>query len=665
MTVKLYIDLKKGWITDPRHGWEGGAQGGGAAGSGAPKPLDVKGDGAVTTTADPKRKLNPGVEYEYQGSKGGAAPAGEGWEKTSGSGYRRPKGMGGGKESKVDTEAETRQGDTKQAETKQAVTKQNTTDPFSPNPEDFKSDGPMEHYQHMETHAAAEGTDPKLTDMHRQLVEEKTQDFTHEDHRSLGEALGNEGMTDAAAKHTAVADSMAASAQQTAPEPETPEEGAARLKEKADGVKDAKVQEASNKKVKGAQDKHAKAQDTHKKHQTEAKEHRNAHVKAFTDTLNANAAVSKADEKRKKAAEVVTASAAKLKESESAAMSDHEKKADKAIGVAHKQHEKASAKAGSAAAAQVKATKRHKNVEAVVEKHTADINKHARERLKLQDKMQAHKDATPQHGDFEDTDKYNAAKSKHSLKGKALQAKLSENGSASSKSKQDLKEAKGKHQKTKKILAEADKAHKGAVKDAENAKKGHDGLVEGRKSLKAKDTPAVTKQREAHKAAEATAQDAEKGHASAVKDHEKAVKAEASAKKKADSSEERALKAEEAVGTAEEGVTTATKDAEAKQADQEKKAKDKEDAAAAKGSKGSGKEAGKAGGKEAGWLSGASSGFHAGRAMGESVGSAAASESGSGVASAAINYSTSGAVKAGHYILHPKAKRANFGAGAR
>lgn len=657
MNPVLYINLEKGWITDPERGLMGkegrAAQPAKASGgktlAGVKSPAAGGGGGAeAATTADPKRQLKPGVEYEYS-----KEAKGEGWEATSGGGFRRPVGSGGGKNKKVEESgAETGAQDKEQ----KAAGTEGTSDPFSPDPKDFEQDGPEEHYGHIKTHGAAEGTDPKLTDMHRKMVQEKTKDFTSDDHQALGDSLVNNEMPDEGAKHQAVAASMGAKAQQTAPEPETPEEGAARLKAKAGKVKDAQAAEQQDKKVTSAEDKHVKSKEKHaastKAHEESTKAHEESitsHAASKSETEKAKGAVGKAEEARNKAAGTVQATAAKLQSTEEAAKSGQEKAADKGIERASKQRQKHSNKAGSTGMNQKKAAKTHAAAEKEVGKHETTVNKHARDNLRLQDKKQSHKDAAPQHGDFQDTDKYNVAKAKHALKGKAIQAKISENKAASGKAKQNLAEAKGKVKGAKKNLSAADKTHKGAMKDFEGSKKDHDKQVKARQGMKSKDTPAVTKQREAAKAAANTLKEADKAHGDATKSHEKATKAEAGSKKKvegakakADKAKDASGKAEEAVGAAEEGVGAAKDESATKAKEAQQKAVDKE-------------EAGKAKTKGPGVLEGVRSGFHSGRAAGAAIGAAAARQEGGGaIASSVINYGTSGAVKMGHYLLNPQ-----------
>ncbi len=536
MTLMLYIALQ------PNDLVKAVTTGGAAAGRAKvdnKKDTGIVAGGAaeagLPATPDPQRKLNVGVEYEYESS--GTQPGGEGWERTSGEGWRRPIGSGGGKAKKVDTTG----GETpKEQEEQAAAGTQGTTDPFSPNPEDFESDGPMEHYQHIQTHSAQEGTDPKLTQMHRELINEKTEDFTAEDHTALASQLGNEGMEDEAGKHNAVAQSMQANAQQTEePEP-TPEQAAAADQEKKDQEKDDKTQATSDKKVAKAEEKQVKATEAHKE-ATAASDEAEKGVKQTAEEVNTTQKV-----------------------------------------------------AGKAADELTVAEKANHEAEESVEEHKTDINKLARENLALQDRLRNHKDNTPQHSDYEDTDKYNAAKSKHNLVGKAIQAKVSQNKSDVGKHKQELTEAKGAQQKTKKTLSVASKADK----DASRA-------------------------------------------------YEKAEKNEATAQKKVETTATKAEKAATAVDDSTVGVEDAKTESAAKAQESEEKAVEKKKAA------------------QPGLLAGAARGFHSGRAAGEAVGSAAASEQPGSVVSSTINYGTSGAVRAGHYLLHPKGKNTQLGAGAR
>jgi hypothetical protein len=229
--MKLYIDLNKALVTpSPKAG--GGA-----------KPFSGK-EASGGAKASAKLPAPPGgaktsgggstVEYEY--APKGPKPGGDGWIHTDGEGWKRPKGSGGGPGAKEeDTPKET--GD---PATDESAGRQTTTDPFSPNPDDFASDDPFAHYKHLKAHKESEGVDPKLTQMHHDMLAEKTKDFGSAEHSDLATKLQGIGMDDEAAKHTTLADTINAQRAMNTPPDVGPE--------------DPKVRKAKDKHTKAAKD---------------------------------------------------------------------------------------------------------------------------------------------------------------------------------------------------------------------------------------------------------------------------------------------------------------------------------------------------------------------------------------------------------------------------
>ena len=182
----LYIDLRKALTGNTDTG----------VSSAAPKT------GENTTSSkvvDPKRKLTTGVDYEYASS--GPKPPGNGWEQTSGKGWRRPVGSGGGRQPASQKETQSTASSSGGAKEGKG--------PFSPDPESFKNDTPEDHYNHIKFLESNEGADPKLLQMHRQLIDEKTKDFSAEDHANLASKLRAEGQDTQANKHDTAAQSIA------------------------------------------------------------------------------------------------------------------------------------------------------------------------------------------------------------------------------------------------------------------------------------------------------------------------------------------------------------------------------------------------------------------------------------------------------------------------
>jgi len=174
---------------------------------------------AKTSTAVPEpakapATTTPGVEYDYEPA--GEKPGGEGWEQTKSGGWRRPKGMGGG--AKGAAQPEVAAGKKKAPETdptkrpsaraKQPAQKVPTAtslgNVFSKDPKDFKDHGPLEHYQTQ----AQVTSDPKLSQMHKEAIKDKTKGWTAEQHRELSSKLNEAGLGEHATSHASLADGL-------------------------------------------------------------------------------------------------------------------------------------------------------------------------------------------------------------------------------------------------------------------------------------------------------------------------------------------------------------------------------------------------------------------------------------------------------------------------